>query len=106
MKHIFIKAIVNVLNIFSRLALLTSFVVASVYAVANALIYAENHAINSILRIEHISYLPFSFFYQSALKLLSELTTGLCVLFIFATAFSIAFEYVMAKYKFQPKEVK
>ncbi len=106
MKHIFIKAIINVLNIFSRLAFLTAFIVVSVYAVANTLIYANNHSVNSILHIEHISYVPFSLFYQSALKLLSELTSGLCVVFILATAFSITFECVMKKYKSQPSEVK
>lgn len=103
---IFIKGTSTVLSYFSRLGFYAVLAVLSGYAVANTFVFATNSLINSKMGMENISYIPFSFFYHSALKLLSELTTGLCVLFIFSTAFSIAFEYVMAKYKFQPKEVK
>ncbi|EMX3307238.1 hypothetical protein AAG029_004440 [Salmonella enterica] len=103
---IFIKGISTVLSYFFRLGLYAVMAALSGYAVANAFVFATNSLINSKMGIENISYVPFSLFYNSSLKLLSELTTGLCVLFILAIAFSITFEYVMAKYKFQPKEVK
>ncbi|MDL1250237.1 hypothetical protein PST86_14665 [Yersinia pestis] len=103
---IFMKGISTVLSYFSRLGFYAVLAVLSGYAVANMFVFAKNSLINSKMGIENIRYVPFSLFYNSSLKLLSELATGLCVLFILATVFSIAFEYVMAKYKFKPKEVK
>jgi hypothetical protein len=96
---IFIKGISTVLSYFSRMGFYAVLAVLSGYAVANTFVFATNSLINSTMGMENISYIPFSFFYHSALKLLSELTTGLCVLFVLAIAFSIAFEYVLAKYK-------
>ncbi|AJJ37990.1 hypothetical protein CH62_4338 (plasmid) [Yersinia pestis] len=104
---VFIKGISTVLSYFFRLGLYAVMAALSGYAVANAFVFSTNSLINSKMGMENINYVPFSLFYQSALKLLSDLATGLCVLFILATVFSIAFEYVMAKYKFQHKgEVK
>lgn len=96
---VFIKGISTVLSYFSRLGFYAVLAVLSGYAVANAFVFATNISINSTMGIENISYVPFSFFYNSVWKLLSEAATGLCVFFILATAFSITFEYVMAKYK-------